>query len=64
MKYEPVIDMGVSFSGNCAEFVKSRHSGLSGILLSQCVTKAADSGQAGMTILRYYMTFCEFILLK
>jgi len=29
------------------EFVKSRHSGLSGILLFQDVKKTADSGQAG-----------------
>jgi len=64
MKQAPVIDMGVSFSGNCDEIIKSRHPGLSGILLSQYVTKAADSGQAGMTILRYYMTFCEFVILR
>jgi len=43
-------------------FVKSRHSGLSGIGCFCNALEKKDSGQAGMTVLRYYKPFCKYII--
>ena len=41
----------------------SRHSGLSGIGCLCDVLVKKDSGQAGMTVLRYFMIFYESVIL-
>jgi len=43
------------------EFVKRRHSGLSGIGCFCIALEKKDSGQAGMTVSRYYRTIYEYI---
>jgi len=43
------------------QIAKSRHSGLSGIGCYCSALKKKDSGQAGMTVLRYYGSFYESV---